>query len=164
MHCDKLFLSVCFCLLACFCSPSVNFTCCKASWGRPARFTLRACNKFLRHGLCQGEVVGCIVWWLGLHPAQVITIQSIAFPEEVTHRPTTSSATSEKCRLYSVTRRTRRLSYDAPRYDVFIDVADFFVVVCILKVNKVTLASDQCPTVYCNWRVTANNCISQSVK
>lgn len=35
-------------------------------------------------GLCQGEVVGCIVWWVGLHPAQVITIQSIAFPEELT--------------------------------------------------------------------------------
>lgn len=27
----------------------------------------------------QAEVVGCIVWWEGLHPVQVITIQSIAF-------------------------------------------------------------------------------------
>lgn len=47
---------------------------------------VRACNKFRRHGLFQSEVVGCIVWWLGLYPAQVITIQSIAFPEEVTDR------------------------------------------------------------------------------
>lgn len=36
-------------------------------------------------GLCQGEVVGCIVWWVGLHPAQVITIQSIAFLEKLTN-------------------------------------------------------------------------------
>lgn len=35
------------------------------------------------YGLSQGEVVGCIVWWVGL-PSQVITIQSIAFPEELT--------------------------------------------------------------------------------
>lgn len=34
--------------------------------------------------LCRGEVVGCIVLCLGLRPAQVITIQSIAFPDELT--------------------------------------------------------------------------------
>lgn len=66
------------------------------------------CNKFLRHGLWQGEVVGCIVWWLGLHPAQVITIQSIAFPEEVTDRQQ-RPAPHERSRVYSLMRRTRRL-------------------------------------------------------
>uniref|UniRef100_A0A0E9TK65 Secreted protein n=1 Tax=Anguilla anguilla TaxID=7936 RepID=A0A0E9TK65_ANGAN len=33
----------------------------------------------LRNVPSQAEVVGCIVWWEGLHPVQVITIQSIAF-------------------------------------------------------------------------------------